>query len=990
MTLQSSVTLTALMLLSLTPRMGAAQGTSTASITGVVRDTSGGVLPGVTVEASSPALIEKVRTTVTDASGQYRITELRPGIYTVSFSLIGFSQFRREAVELTTNFTATINAELSVGALEETITVSGESPLVDTRNVTQQKTVSQEVLTAVPTSKTMIAMAQLMPAATAAPSAQDVGGSRGEATSRISIHGTKATAATLLIDGLSYNRTSAAFGRGFMVNPLSSQEIVLDLGAGGSAEYTAPGVALNLVPRDGGNRFSGTFFAAGMNRSLQSDNLSTELQDAGLLTVNSMNNIYDVNAVVAGPISADKLWFSTSHRRWGRDERIANLFHDSDFSDFIYTTDLSRPVDAREDFHHHDIRLTWQAAQKHKVTGSFYWQSNNQTDNFATLSTGTRAIDAAQRYCHTENLYQGTWTHPRTSRLLFEAGYSLLIEDDSTFENPCVGSPYRIEVRDTALNFLYNGQGTHSINHQHPDNWRFSASYVTGAHSFKAGIRTITNLWQKESYSDRPTFLPVSYTLNNRVPTGLTQFRSPTTGGHTRHVTTGLFVQDQWQINRLSLTMGLRYEYVNAWAKAVDQPGGLLADPASYPSAECLPCWHDLNPRVGGAFDLFGNGRTAIKGSVGRYVELMNVAVADQFAPYAAAVNSTTRSWTDSNNNWYPDCNLRNPGLNGECGPMANQAFGQTDSRTRPDPEWITGWGKRGYTWMTSVSVDHELRSGVALNAGYYRTWFGNFTVTDNQLVTPLDYDPYCITAPSDARLPSQISGQQICGFYDLSPSRSGQVNNVVTLAKNFGELTEVYNGVDAQFNARVGESTISGGWNMGNTTNVLVTFPAESNSKISQCFVVDSPQQLYNCESQNPYLHQFRFNGAVPLRQGILLAVVYQNLPGPNYTALLTVPTAQIAPSLGRNLSGNTRTVTIDLLERYKYFTDARINQLDVRLSKVFRIGAARLQANFDVYNLTDDNTVLQVRGQYNANWLQPTQILNARMFKFGVQYDF
>jgi hypothetical protein len=265
------------------------------------------VLPGVTVEAASPALIEKVRSTITDEQGQYRITELRPGTYTVSFTLPGFTQFRREGVVLTTNFTATVNGELGVGTIEETVTVSGASPLVDTRNVTQQKTISQEVLTAVPTSKTMIAMAQLMPAATAAPSAQDVGGSRGEATSRISIHGTKATAATLLVDGLSYNRTSAAFGRGFMVNPLSSEEIVLDLGAGGSAEYTAPGVALNLVPRDGSNEFKGTLFAAGMNRSFQSDNLNSDLQTAGLRTANSMNNIYDMNAVFAGPLQQDRL-----------------------------------------------------------------------------------------------------------------------------------------------------------------------------------------------------------------------------------------------------------------------------------------------------------------------------------------------------------------------------------------------------------------------------------------------------------------------------------------------------------------------------------------------------------------------------------------------------------------------------------------------------------------------------------------------------------
>lgn len=984
----------------LLPKATSAQGTSAATITGMVRDTSGAVLPGVTVEASSPALIEKIRTTVTDGQGQYRIVELRPGTYTMTFSLPGFSMVVRQGLVLTANFTATVNVELQIGALEETVTVAGGSPLVDVSNVTQQKVVTQELLHAVPTAKTMIALASLMPAATSAPSAQDVGGSRGEATSRISIHGTKPTAATLLIDGLSYNRTSAAFGRGLMINPLSGEEIVLDLGSGGSAEYTAPGVALNIIPRDGGNEVSGTLFATGMNRAMQSDNLTSGLRDEGLRTVNRMNSIYDVNAVIGGPIRRDKLWFSSSHRRWGRDERIANLFHDAN-RDFRvpgapaviwpYTPDLDRPVNAREDFHHHDVRLTWQVSPRHKVTGSFYWQRNNQADNFSTLNTGTRAIDAAQRYCHTENLYQATWTHPRSNQLLFEGGFSLLIEDDSTFTNPCVGSPYRIEIRDTALNLLYNGQGTHAINHQHPSDQRFSMSLVSGSHHFKTGVRVLHNLFQKESFTDRPTFLPVSYTLNNGVPTGFIQFAVPRTGAHNRHITMGIFAQDQWRMDRLTVTMGLRYEHVNAWALEVEQLGGSLVAPATFPGASCLPCWHDLNPRVGMSYDLFGDGTTAVKASLGRYVELMNVALADTFAPWNAVVTSTARSWTDTNGNFFPECNLKHPDADGECGPMANRSFGQPVVRTRPDPDWITGWGKRGYTWMGSVSVDHELRPGIALNAGYYRTWFGNFTVTDNLAVTPDDFDPYCIQAPTDARLPRHISGQQICGFYDVKPHKFGLVDNLVTLAKNYGSHTEIYNGVDAQFTAQLrGGGTLAGGWNMGNTVNVFVTFPAESTSRVSQCYVVDSPEQLFNCETQNPYQHQFRLNGSIPLPGDVQVAIVYQNLPSPNYQGLLTVTTAAIAPSLGRNLAGGVRTVTKDLLERYKYFLDNRINQLDVRFSKLFSVGRLRLRGNFDVYNALNSSDVLQVRGQYRADWLQATQILNARLLKVGFQVDF
>jgi hypothetical protein len=510
-----------------------------------------------------------------------------------------------------------------------------------------------------------------------------------------------------------------------------------------------------------------------------------------------------------------------------------------------------------------------------------------------------------------------------------------------------VGSPYLIQVRNVATNFLYGGASVIGDTYSRPDNTRFSMSYVTGSHHFKVGTRITKNTFNKVSYTERPTFLPVSYTFNGRTPIALTEYAAPTFGTINRHVTMGVFAQDQWQINRLTLTGGVRYEYVDAWAPPITQPGGLLYAAHSVPGASCLPCWQDLNPRLAAAFDLSGDNRTAVKASIGRYVQLLNLDWADVFAPWAAMVTSTTRVWTDFNGDFYPNCNLRDPGKNGECGPMANSAFGRPQIRTSPDPNRITGWSKRGYTWMGSVTVDHQLRPGVAVNAGYFRTWSGNFTVTHNQLVTPANYDPCCITAPTDSRLPSDVSGRQICGFYDINPSKFGQVQNLVTLAKNFGRQTEIYNGADAQVNIRLpGGMTMAGGWNVGNTVNTFVNYPATSDAKSSACFVVDSPQQLYHCETQHPYTHQFRFNGSIPLRWDTQVALVYQNLIGPNYTALLTaVRTADIAPTLGRNLAGNTQTVTIDLLERLKYFHPGRINQLDVRLSKIFHVGRSRIQ---------------------------------------------
>ena len=189
----------------LLPTLAWSQGASTATISGTVKDSSGAVLPGVTVEASSPALIEKVRSTVSDERGQYRLSELRPGTYTLTFSLAGFATVRNEGLELRTNFTATIDADMKVSQLEETITVTGATPLVDVSSATQQRTVSREVLDTVPTAKSVLGIAALIPAVVEPPNAQDVGGSKGERSVRITVHGGKTFDSRLLQDGMRYN-----------------------------------------------------------------------------------------------------------------------------------------------------------------------------------------------------------------------------------------------------------------------------------------------------------------------------------------------------------------------------------------------------------------------------------------------------------------------------------------------------------------------------------------------------------------------------------------------------------------------------------------------------------------------------------------------------------------------------------------------------------------------------------------------------------------
>src|SRR2546428_3244089 len=317
----------ALASLLLMPRAASAQ--SDSSIAGAVRDTTGAVLPGVTVEAASPALIEKVRTVVTDDQGQYKIVDLRPGTYTVTFTLAGFNTVKREGIELTTGFTALANAELRVGALEETITVSGASPVVDAQNVRSQNVLSRAIRDAVPTSKGVAGVATLTVGAfgggIGANTGRDVGGSSGDWGGLLKIHGGR-TDGVISLDGMPYvTLLSEGFNR-TAYNQGAVQEMVVSM-AGNGAEAETGGVATNVVPKDGGNRFSGVLHGDYTGEKLQSDNLSPELATRGVTKTNPITRMFDVYGGVGGPIIKDKLWFYDAHRRLDTAVEQANAYY---------------------------------------------------------------------------------------------------------------------------------------------------------------------------------------------------------------------------------------------------------------------------------------------------------------------------------------------------------------------------------------------------------------------------------------------------------------------------------------------------------------------------------------------------------------------------------------------------------------------------------------------------------------------------------------
>src|SRR5436309_12991807 len=350
--------------LALLPAVASAQATGLA---GVVKDATGGVLPGVTVEAASSALIEKVRAVTTDEQGQYKIIDLRPGQYAITFTLTGFATVVREGIDLPAGFTATVNAEVRVGAVAETITVSGSSPTVDVQSVRAQTVLSNSVLDSHPSQRSPQSFVPYIPGV--------VGGlgDIGRDTASVAIHGGRAREANVAIDGANdhtFEGTGGGAGFTYYTNQGSVHEVTVTTG-GQSAEQTRYGITTNLVPKEGGNSLSGNFVVADSDERVQARNLTHGQRDRGLTATNRLKKIADVKPSWGGRLVRDKLWFYNSFRYWGTDTYLAGLYRNATPLGFSYTPDLNNQADARVVDGSSNLRLTWQATRKNKI--SAFW-----------------------------------------------------------------------------------------------------------------------------------------------------------------------------------------------------------------------------------------------------------------------------------------------------------------------------------------------------------------------------------------------------------------------------------------------------------------------------------------------------------------------------------------------------------------------------------------------------------------------------------------
>ena len=946
-----------------------AQGQTGAVINGVVKDVTGAVMPGVTVEASSPALIEKVRTAVSDGQGLYQIIDLRPGVYTVTFTLPGFSTVQREGIELTAALVVTVNVELRIGSLAETITVSGQSPLVDVQNTVQHQSFTRAAMDTLPTAKNFANLAALIPGVTVAgasgtPNVQDVGGTMGERNPTLVIHGSKASDMPMYFDGMPVNNV---FGTGsgtatvWFANNGMVEEISVETG-GAATDASSSGIRVNQIAKQGGNKFSGFFYGAFTNFHLQSDNLNAA-QIARGGSRYQMRKIWDINPAFGGPLKRDKFWFYTSYRDWGSTDRPPGAFFDLKPGDFEYTPDPSQPAENNAWVHATNLRLTWQTFENQKLM--IYADNLRICTCGQLLSSAYQSEAALNKTTPMNNTIQARWAWIASNRLMLELGQSYRPEIFKYLPRPGAAAD-GISAIDTGRGVTFRALpiGTTGSNFDQTSrvyNGKFVVSYVTGSSTLKMGSNWLSG---KRIRTNNGT---TSYTLSNGVPTAVTYASNPSPGHDNVKLNLGLFVQEQHTFQRLTVNAGVRYDHLNTYIPAQQTPATRYAGPRSFPRYDNLPNWKDISPRVGATYDLFGTGRTALKMSVGKYLEAQAVGISEVVNPMLTAFNAVyTRQWNDVNRDFIPQ--------ESELGASSNVNFGTSKVGIGYAPNAVDGWGVRSKNWETTAGVQQQLLDGLSASAMFNRRSFGNFRGTDNLAVTPADYDPFCVTGPVDARLPGG-GGTQICGLYDLSPSRFGQNDNSITLSKNFGVQTERYTGVDISAQLRLpGGVTLQGGTSTGHVV-------------LNNCFVIDSPQRLLNCDVTPPFQTQAKVAGIFPLPWwGLQASATFQSLAGPEITASWAAPATAVT-GLTRPLSGAARTVPAVPLIKPGTTYGERLNQVDVRFSKDIRAGAGRFQTQFDLYNLFNANAVVRLNATYGANWQQPTAILGGRTLKFGIQ---
>jgi hypothetical protein len=498
-----------------------------------------------------------------------------------------------------------------------------------------------------------------------------------------------------------------------------------------------------------------------------------------------------------------------------------------------------------------------------------------------------------------------------------------------------------------------------------------AASYVTGSHAIKGGM---TMGWGSNSRTFTSNAEINQLLFNNGNPLAVVVTNGPTTGEQRVNSDLGLFLQDAWTMQRLTLNVGARYDHFNAEVPAQSAPAGIWIVARDFPAIKDVPNWDDWSVRMAVAYDLFGNGKTALKANASKYI-------ASAAAGYAQNFNGMTystqvRGWGDfDGNRSILDAN-GNIQFNEVLGGTPN--FGQVTNR--PDPDLA-----RGYNWEYNASIQHELMPRLSMTAGYYRRQFYNLDVIDNVNLAHADWNEFTIATPNDPRLP--LAGDPIV-VYSLNTNK---LNTPVDNLRTYSTVNETtYDGFELSANVRLSRALFFGGV----TTERRGSTDCDG-STTATTTARDNPNGLRFCDSIPPFRTTLKLSGVYQLPYDFQMSGTFQSIPSGSISANYDVNSAVAGGRPVFGTQGGQSFVRINLVESNTMFLDRR-NQLDLRFSKNFRFGRYRIQGFADVFNVLNAGAVTRVNETFSNNpaqpnnWLRPLAIQDARFVRFGTQWTF
>lgn len=946
------------------------------AITGVVKDTTGAAMPGVTVEASSDVLIEKVKSAISDASGNYRIADLRPGTYSVVFTLTGFKTYRRDGLLLPSEFTATVNGELAVGSLEETITVTGASPVVDVTTAAKVSVLDREAIDSIPTGRSIQGMAQLVVGVNL--SLPDTGGARAMQQTYMSTHGMTTANTTVLIDGQMTNGLQGDGAIQSYYNDAMNSEMSYQT-SGIGAETSSGGVRLNMIPREGGNRFSGDFKAVNRPGSWQSSNLSDRHKQSGLTNGNAIDRIIDYTVALGGPIKKDKLWIFGSARYFSVNNFIANTYLD----------DGSQGIDDQF-IRSATARLTWQVSPRNKISGYFdevdKYRGHDMQANYDPETASTVWNSPAY---HTTAI---KWTSPASSSLFLEGGFSNNTEYyTNEYREGIEKAPFTTEWFATAA---HNELDLGGYTKAGPTNttespiafyWNVAATYVKSDHTIKVGASNRQGTFKHTRMANADLtqqYRSSSTGVRWSVPDSVLINNTPLSYGERLNRDLGLFIQDSWRLNRLTANIGLRYEVLNAKVLAGKSPAGRFTPERNFAEIKDVPAWNNFAPRMALVYDLFGTGQTAVKYSLNRYNLSRTTGIAADYNPLVRA--TFTAPWRDVNGNDIADGSLRCAGY-----PSATCEFDTSNLPTNFGVAALNEYGEYPRTWNleSGLELQHELFKGVSVSGSWWKGNFHNLTTTINRSYTHADYTPFTFYNP--------LTGQPFEVF-----ARTLQARPTSNLDTFDPERERGYEAFNFEGRWRIpGGGQVFGGVSYERERNTNCTSPDDPNYPSTTATAMNGKALCDEFVLDIPYRPSWKLSGTKEIGFGVNVSIAFQNNSSPVSSRVMTAtrgstrypancpapcPAGQII--MPATVFGQT-SLTYNL-EPIRATSVERIVQLDFKVSRTFRFGRYQVLPTFEVFNINNSDAIISYisTNALSTAYLSPNSIMQGRMYGLGL----